>query len=118
MHSRPRPSGSSASIATVPGTSSRRAGRMVTGATRMAFSAGLSRRAQAQRLFGRADPASDRAIAVEMKTTFVRDPCIGQQRYVGERERIPDQEWRFGQLMLHSRQRGIAALQLVGIEIG
>ena len=67
---------------------------------------------------GLADPAPQRGIAVEVKAAFMRQAGIGQQRDVGEREAIADQKSRRGELMLHPRQRRIAALDLVGIEIG
>ena len=75
-------------------------------------------RRQAERFFGLADPAAHRGIAVEMKAAFMRDARIGQQRDVGERDGVADQERRDGELVLHPRQRRIAALDLVGIEIG
>src|SRR6476620_12249478 len=53
-----------------------------------------------------------------MKAAFMREARIGQQRYVGERDGIAGQEWRDGELMLHPRQRRIAALDLLGVEIG
>ena len=69
-------------------------------------------------LLGLADPAPHRGIAVEVKAALMRQPGIGQQRDVGERDAVADQKPRRGELMLHPRQRGIAALDLVGIEIG
>jgi hypothetical protein len=47
----------------------------------------------------------------------MRQPRIGQQRDVGERDGIADQESRRGKLVLHPRQRRVATLDLVGIEI-
>ena len=65
-----------------------------------------------------ADPAPHGGIAVEVKAALMRHTRIGKQRNVGERNRIADQEPRLGQMMLHPRQRCIAALDLFGIEIG
>ena len=48
----------------------------------------------------------------------MRKPRIGQQRDVGERGGVADQETRCRQLVLHPRQRRVAALDLVRIEIG
>src|SRR5947208_5832549 len=53
-----------------------------------------------------------------MKAAFMRDARIGQERYVGERDGVAGQKWRDGELVLHPRQRRIAALDLVGIEVG
>src|SRR5215216_70473 len=77
-----------------------------------------ARRRQAEEFFGRADPATHRGVAVEMKAAFMRDTRIGQQRYVGERDGVAGQEWRDGELVLHPRQRRIAALDLVGVKVG
>ena len=48
----------------------------------------------------------------------MRQPSIGQKRNVGERNGVADQKSRRGKLMLHPRQRRVAALDLVGVEIG
>src|SRR6476620_4573697 len=77
-----------------------------------------ARRRQTERSFGIADPAAHRGVAVEMKAALMRDAGIGEKRDVGEREGVADQEWRHGELVLHPRQRRIAALDLVGVEIG
>src|SRR6185436_20782090 len=53
-----------------------------------------------------------------MKATFMRDARVGQQRYVGERDGVAGQKWRDGELVLHPRQRRIAALDLVRVEVG
>src|ERR1700736_4509167 len=96
-------------------TSSRRARRMVTAESRLMGFSGLvsTRRRQAERFLGLADPAPHGGIAVEMKAALMREAGIGQQRYVGERNRVGDQKARRGQLMLHPRQRRVAALNPV-----
>src|SRR6185503_11317010 len=53
-----------------------------------------------------------------MKAAFMRDARVGQQRYVGERDGVAGQKWRDGELVLHPSQRRIAALDLVGVEVG
>src|ERR1700722_14705652 len=78
----------------------------------------LAHRRQAKALFGLADPAPHRGIAVEVKAPLMREAGIGQQRDVGERNRVADQESRGGELMFHPRQRGVATLDLVRIEVG
>ena len=78
----------------------------------------LERRRQAERAFGLADPAPHRGIAVEVKPPSCASQRIGQQRDVGERKTVAGQKPRRGELMLHPRQRRIAAPDLVGIEIG
>jgi hypothetical protein len=70
-----------------------------------------------KRPFGLADPAPHGGIAVEMKTAFMRQPCIGQQRDVGEADAVADQKSARGKLLFHPRQRGVATLDLVGIEV-
>src|SRR5829696_8865687 len=77
-----------------------------------------ARRREPEEFFGRADPAAHGGIAIEMKAAFMRDARIGQQRYVGERDGVAGQKWRDGELVLHPRQRRIAALDLVGVEVG
>jgi len=52
-----------------------------------------------------------------VEAAFVRQPRIGQQRDVGERDFAANQKSRRGELMLHPRQRRVAALDLVRIEI-
>ena len=74
-------------------------------------------RRQPERPFGLADPAPDGGIAIEMEAALVRDPRIGQQRNVGQRDRVANQERRQRELMFHPRQREIAALDLVRIEV-
>src|SRR5664279_4735518 len=76
------------------------------------------RRRQPERPFGLADPAPHGGVTVEVKAAFMRQPRIGQQRDVGERDGIADQESRRSKLMLHPRQRHIATLDLVRIEVG
>ena len=60
----------------------------------------LACRRQPERPFGFGDPAPDGGITVEVKTAFMRDPGIGQQRDVGERDRVAGQERRQGELVL------------------
>ena len=48
----------------------------------------------------------------------MRQPRIGQQRDIGERDGVADQESRCRQLVLHPRQRRVAALDLVRVEFG
>src|SRR5438552_15876999 len=79
---------------------------------------GSFRRRQAERVLGFADPAPHGRIAGEIEAAFVRDARIGEQRYVGERDRLARQEARCGEMLLHPRQRGMAALHLLGIEPG
>src|SRR5258706_2825551 len=100
-------------------TSSRQARRMVIEeiASMRVPTISLARRRQAKRLLGLTDPAPDGGVAVEVKAALMRQSRIGQQRDVGEREGIADQKSRRGQLVLHPCQRGIATLDLVGIEI-
>src|SRR5437773_10555079 len=50
-----------------------------------------------------------------MKAAFMRDARIGQERYVGERDGVAGQKWCDGELVLHARQRRIAALDRVGV---
>src|SRR4051812_25162462 len=75
-----------------------------------------ARRSKVQRTLAFADPAPDRGVTVEVKTALMRDPRIGEQRDVGQRDAVADQIARRCELVLHPRQRGIAALDLVGIE--
>src|SRR4051812_12506291 len=98
-------------------TSLLRAGLILTGDTPLiACSANSTHRSQAQRTLRLADPAPHGVIAVEMKPAFMRHAGVGQQRYVSQREGIAEQKPRRGELMLHPRQRRIAALDLVGVE--
>src|SRR4051812_33434452 len=76
------------------------------------------RRSEVQRTLALADPAPDCGIAVEVKTTLVRQPRIGEQRDIGEADAVADKIARRCELVLHPRQRGIAALDLVRIEVG
>src|SRR5258708_9730591 len=48
----------------------------------------------------------------------MRDTCVGEQRDVREGYTVANKERRCRQVMLHPRQRGIATLDLVRIEIG
>ena len=72
----------------------------------------------AEEFFGLADPAPHGGIAVEVEAALMREPRIGQQRDVGERHGGADQKPCRRELLFHARQRRIAALDLVGIEIG
>ena len=74
--------------------------------------------AQAKRPLGLADPASHGAIAAEVEAALMRQPCVGQQRDIGERDGIADQKSGCGKLVLHPGQRGVTTLDFVGVEIG
>src|SRR5437868_14529646 len=78
----------------------------------------LERRRQTEGFLGLADPATHGGITIEMKSAFMSEAGIGQQRHVRERSRLPNQKTGQSQLMLKSRQRRVAALDLFGIEIG
>src|ERR1043166_8296819 len=116
MRSRPRPRASSASIATMVVTSSLRAALIVTREAALMTKSACRRKVE--RAFALADPAPDRGVTVEVKAALMRKPRIGEQRHIGERDAVADQIPGRGQLVLHPGQRGIAALDLVGIEVG
>src|ERR1041385_6470844 len=108
MRSRLRPSASSASIATMVATSSLRAALIVTREAPLMTKSAC--RHEVERAFALADPAPYRGVAVEVKAALMRQPRIGEQRDVGERDAVADQIPARCQLVLHPRQRGIAAL--------
>ena len=74
--------------------------------------------AQAERPLGVPDPASHRGIAVEVKAALMGQARIGQERDIGERDTRRRSETATSRAVLHPRQRGVSALDLVGIEFG
>src|SRR2546421_2537805 len=97
-------------------TSSRRVRRIVT--VDSCVMRTLARRLQAEGFLGLADPAAHGGITIEMESALMGEARIGQQRHVRERSCLANQKSRRGQLMLKSRYRRVAALDLFGIEIG
>src|SRR4051812_34128589 len=107
MRSRARPSASSANIATMAATSRLCAALILTCETPvMKTPINSPCRSEVQRTLALPDPAPDRGIAVKVKTTLVREPRIGKQRDVGERDAVADKIARGCELVLHPRQCG------------
>src|SRR5436305_10581042 len=77
-----------------------------------------ARRRKAEIGFGFADPATDGRVTAEIEAAFMRDTGIGKQRDVRERNRLASDEAAGGEMGLHPIERRIAALDLLGIELG
>src|SRR5262245_11997692 len=99
-------------------TSSRRAGRMETSLSFMSKTPDSARRRQIEKDFGLANPAADGRMMAEIEAALMREARIGEQRDVGERNRVTREVAACRQMLLHAVERRIAALDLLRIELG
>src|SRR5271154_1130432 len=78
---------------------------------------GMQERLQIQCLFDPADPATEGGIAIEIEAAFAGHAGVGDQRDVGERQRLADQIRLVPKDRLESGEGGVATLDEAWFEI-
>ncbi len=63
---------------------------------------------QAKILFGLADPAAQGGVTRQIEAALRRQPRVGQQRHVCERDGLAQQKTCLPKLIFHTIERGVA----------
>src|SRR5262245_17591006 len=78
----------------------------------------MGKRRQVEILLGLADPASDRNVAIHLKSALMRHARVRGERDVCEREGVACEIAAAPELALQMIERGNAALDLLRIKLG